>query len=77
MLQGVNDSTDQAHELVKTLKGTPSKVNLIRLTHSRVMSMAVRATTESTASLKYYKQRVSPVLFAVPVVMILTQLVVN
>ena len=29
MLNGVNDSTDQAHELVKTLKGTPSKVNLI------------------------------------------------
>jgi len=29
MLNGVNDSTDQAHALVKTLKGTPSKVNLI------------------------------------------------
>ena len=29
MLQGVNDSTDQAHELVKVLKGTPSKINLI------------------------------------------------
>ncbi|KPH65468.1 23S rRNA (adenine(2503)-C2)-methyltransferase [Pseudoalteromonas porphyrae] len=29
MLNGINDSTDQAHELVKTLKGTPSKVNLI------------------------------------------------
>ncbi|MFY8273524.1 bifunctional tRNA (adenosine(37)-C2)-methyltransferase TrmG/ribosomal RNA large subunit methyltransferase RlmN [Pseudoalteromonas sp. SSDWG2] len=29
MLQEVNDSTDHAHELVKTLKGTPSKVNLI------------------------------------------------
>ena len=29
MLNGVNDSTDQAHELVKTLKGTPCKVNLI------------------------------------------------
>ncbi|MBS3797470.1 MULTISPECIES: bifunctional tRNA (adenosine(37)-C2)-methyltransferase TrmG/ribosomal RNA large subunit methyltransferase RlmN [unclassified Pseudoalteromonas] len=29
MLQEVNDSTDHAHELVQTLKGTPSKVNLI------------------------------------------------
>ncbi|KAA1153369.1 bifunctional tRNA (adenosine(37)-C2)-methyltransferase TrmG/ribosomal RNA large subunit methyltransferase RlmN [Pseudoalteromonas sp. FUC4] len=29
MLNGVNDSTDQAHALVQTLKGTPSKVNLI------------------------------------------------
>ncbi|KAF7768803.1 bifunctional tRNA (adenosine(37)-C2)-methyltransferase TrmG/ribosomal RNA large subunit methyltransferase RlmN [Pseudoalteromonas citrea] len=29
MLQGINDSTDQAHELVKVLKGTPSKINLI------------------------------------------------
>lgn len=29
MLQGINDSTDHAHELVKTLKGTPSKINLI------------------------------------------------
>ncbi|NTS75488.1 bifunctional tRNA (adenosine(37)-C2)-methyltransferase TrmG/ribosomal RNA large subunit methyltransferase RlmN [Catenovulum sp. SM1970] len=29
MLSGINDSTDQAHELAKTLKGTPSKVNLI------------------------------------------------
>ncbi|MBQ4859931.1 bifunctional tRNA (adenosine(37)-C2)-methyltransferase TrmG/ribosomal RNA large subunit methyltransferase RlmN [Pseudoalteromonas sp. MMG007] len=29
MLNGVNDSTDQAQELVKTLKGTPCKVNLI------------------------------------------------
>lgn len=29
MLQGVNDSTDHAHELVKVLKGTPSKINLI------------------------------------------------
>ena len=29
MLQEVNDSTDHAHELVKVLKGTPSKVNLI------------------------------------------------
>jgi len=29
MLDHINDSTDQAHELVKTLKGTPSKVNLI------------------------------------------------
>ncbi|MDO6837377.1 bifunctional tRNA (adenosine(37)-C2)-methyltransferase TrmG/ribosomal RNA large subunit methyltransferase RlmN [Pseudoalteromonas carrageenovora] len=29
MLNGVNDNTDQAHELVKTLKGTPCKVNLI------------------------------------------------
>ena len=29
MLDHINDSTDQAHQLVKTLKGTPSKVNLI------------------------------------------------
>ncbi|KZN66109.1 bifunctional tRNA (adenosine(37)-C2)-methyltransferase TrmG/ribosomal RNA large subunit methyltransferase RlmN [Pseudoalteromonas luteoviolacea] len=29
MLQGVNDSTDHAHELVQVLKGTPSKINLI------------------------------------------------
>ncbi|NUZ10623.1 bifunctional tRNA (adenosine(37)-C2)-methyltransferase TrmG/ribosomal RNA large subunit methyltransferase RlmN [Pseudoalteromonas sp. McH1-7] len=29
MLQDVNDSTDHAHELVKVLKGTPSKINLI------------------------------------------------
>ena len=29
LLNGINDSTDQAHELAKTLKGTPSKVNLI------------------------------------------------
>lgn len=29
LLNGVNDSTDQAHQLAKTLKGTPSKVNLI------------------------------------------------
>jgi len=29
MLNGVNDSTDQAHALVQTLKGTPCKVNLI------------------------------------------------
>jgi 23S rRNA (adenine2503-C2)-methyltransferase len=29
MLQGINDSTDQAHELVKVLKNTPSKINLI------------------------------------------------
>ena len=29
MLQEVNDSTDRFHELVKVLKGTPSKVNLI------------------------------------------------
>jgi 23S rRNA (adenine2503-C2)-methyltransferase len=29
MLQGVNDSTDQAHQLVNVLKGTPSKINLI------------------------------------------------
>ena len=29
LLNGVNDSMDQAHQLVKTLKGTPSKVNLI------------------------------------------------
>lgn len=29
MLQGVNDSTDHAHELVEVLKGTPSKINLI------------------------------------------------
>jgi 23S rRNA (adenine2503-C2)-methyltransferase len=29
MLDGVNDSTDQAHELAKALKDTPSKINLI------------------------------------------------
>lgn len=29
MLNGVNDSMDQAHQLARTLKGTPSKVNLI------------------------------------------------
>ncbi len=29
MLNGINDSMDQAHELAKVLKGTPSKVNLI------------------------------------------------
>ena len=29
MLNGINDSMDQAHQLAKTLKGTPSKVNLI------------------------------------------------
>ncbi|MFC0117905.1 bifunctional tRNA (adenosine(37)-C2)-methyltransferase TrmG/ribosomal RNA large subunit methyltransferase RlmN [Pseudoalteromonas xiamenensis] len=29
MLQGINDSTDHAHELVQVLKGTPSKINLI------------------------------------------------
>ena len=29
LLNGVNDSMDQAHQLVKTLKGTPSKINLI------------------------------------------------
>lgn len=29
MLDHVNDSTDQAHELAKTLKGTPCKINLI------------------------------------------------
>ncbi|MBE0363100.1 23S rRNA (adenine2503-C2)-methyltransferase [Pseudoalteromonas ulvae UL12] len=29
MLDGINDSMDQAHQLVETLKGTPSKVNLI------------------------------------------------
>jgi len=29
MLEGVNDSTDQAHELAKALKDTPSKINLI------------------------------------------------
>ncbi len=29
MLSGINDSTDQAHELVKVLRGTPSKINLI------------------------------------------------
>ena len=28
MLEGVNDSTDQAHELAKALKDTPSKINL-------------------------------------------------
>ncbi|UAA39432.1 bifunctional tRNA (adenosine(37)-C2)-methyltransferase TrmG/ribosomal RNA large subunit methyltransferase RlmN [Paraneptunicella aestuarii] len=29
MLNGVNDSMDQAHELAKVLKDTPSKINLI------------------------------------------------
>ncbi|KFZ29144.1 ribosomal RNA large subunit methyltransferase N [Pseudidiomarina atlantica] len=29
MLDHVNDSTDQAHELAETLKGTPCKINLI------------------------------------------------
>ena len=29
MLYGINDSMDQAHELAKTLKDTPSKINLI------------------------------------------------
>ncbi len=29
MLNGINDSTDQAHELAKVLKDTPSKINLI------------------------------------------------
>ncbi len=29
MLDHINDSTDQAHELAKTLEGTPSKINLI------------------------------------------------
>ncbi|MGX5913323.1 bifunctional tRNA (adenosine(37)-C2)-methyltransferase TrmG/ribosomal RNA large subunit methyltransferase RlmN [Aliidiomarina sp. Khilg15.8] len=29
MLDHVNDSTDQAHALAKTLQGTPSKINLI------------------------------------------------
>ncbi|AWB68219.1 bifunctional tRNA (adenosine(37)-C2)-methyltransferase TrmG/ribosomal RNA large subunit methyltransferase RlmN [Saccharobesus litoralis] len=29
MLNGINDSMDQAHELAKVLKGTPSKINLI------------------------------------------------
>ncbi|WP_337842974.1 bifunctional tRNA (adenosine(37)-C2)-methyltransferase TrmG/ribosomal RNA large subunit methyltransferase RlmN [Rheinheimera sp.] len=29
MLDGINDSTDQAHELAKALKDTPSKINLI------------------------------------------------
>ncbi|WP_440904919.1 bifunctional tRNA (adenosine(37)-C2)-methyltransferase TrmG/ribosomal RNA large subunit methyltransferase RlmN [Catenovulum sp. SX2] len=29
MLDHINDSMDQAHELAKTLKGTPSKINLI------------------------------------------------
>lgn len=29
MIEKVNDSTDQAHELAKVLKGTPCKVNLI------------------------------------------------
>jgi len=29
MLEGVNDSTDQAHELAEALKNTPSKINLI------------------------------------------------
>jgi len=29
MLDGVNDSMDQAHELAKALKDTPSKINLI------------------------------------------------
>ncbi|GAB5380811.1 MAG: bifunctional tRNA (adenosine(37)-C2)-methyltransferase TrmG/ribosomal RNA large subunit methyltransferase RlmN [Aliiglaciecola sp.] len=29
MLNGINDSTDQAHQLAKVLKETPSKINLI------------------------------------------------
>lgn len=29
MLNGINDSTDQAHELANVLKDTPSKINLI------------------------------------------------
>ncbi len=29
MLNGINDSTDQAHQLAKVLKDTPSKLNLI------------------------------------------------
>jgi 23S rRNA (adenine2503-C2)-methyltransferase len=29
MLNGINDSMDQARELAKTLRGTPSKINLI------------------------------------------------
>lgn len=29
MLNGINDSTDQAHELARVLKDTPSKINLI------------------------------------------------
>lgn len=29
MLNGINDSTDQAHQLAKTLADTPSKINLI------------------------------------------------
>ena len=29
MLNGVNDSMEQARELAQTLRGTPSKVNLI------------------------------------------------
>lgn len=29
MLNQINDSTDQAHQLAKVLKGTPSKINLI------------------------------------------------
>jgi 23S rRNA (adenine2503-C2)-methyltransferase len=29
MLNGINDSTDQAHELARVLKETPSKINLI------------------------------------------------
>jgi 23S rRNA (adenine2503-C2)-methyltransferase len=29
MLDGINDSMEQARELAKTLRGTPSKINLI------------------------------------------------
>ena len=29
MLQGINDSTDQAHELARVMKNTPCKINLI------------------------------------------------
>ena len=53
MLDHVNDSTDQAHALAKTLKDTPSKLILFRLTRSRARTTAVPATRVLTVLLRY------------------------
>lgn len=52
LLDHVNDSTDDAHELAALLKETPCKINLIPGTPSRARLMAVAPTAASIVSPK-------------------------
>ncbi len=50
MLKGVNDSLDDARELVRLLKGIPAKINLIPFNPGRAALTSARTGTRSSAS---------------------------